>query len=169
VIRLCAQILDVPAAASGAGVLQWSAAMLAHVLRPTDLLARDVRAARSALGLRPPLLGVHVRFGDACSDWSRPAACAPRAEYAAAAREMRRRYGVTRVFVATDDGGAAAALAAALGPDGMEARAPPSRLWGARRGRSAAAGLAGGSGAETLGPNAAERALGISFERFGGL
>ena len=101
--------------------------------------------------------------------FGRPAACAPLAEYAAAAREMRRRYGVTRVFVATDDGGAAAALAAALGPDGMEARAPPSRLWGARRGRSAAAGLAGGSGAETLGPNAAERALGISFERFGGL
>ena len=70
----------------------------------------QVRDARNLVGFRHPVVGMHVRQGDACSDWSRPAPCPPLERYMEAARQMRLRYGVTTIYLATDSGVALASL-----------------------------------------------------------
>jgi hypothetical protein len=97
------QVLEIPddVAARG-GVLWWNALMLKHVIRPNAWLQDQIRAAKHLVGMHHPIIGMHVRQGDACSDWSRPAACPPLSAYVEAAKEMRNLYGVSRIFLATD-------------------------------------------------------------------
>jgi len=68
-------------------------------------MTRHVEAVKQSLGFRHPIIGIHIRHGDSCSD-PRPYTmrrCWPLAEYMAHARRFKERYGVRTVFLATDD------------------------------------------------------------------
>jgi len=73
---------------------------------------------KASLNFQGPVIGVHVRHGDACMHATisqfRPQ-CVEWAAYLERIYEMRDRYGVNKVFLATDDHHVAAA--AALVPD----------------------------------------------------
>jgi len=73
---------------------------------------------KASLNFQAPIIGVHVRHGDACMHATisqfRPQ-CVEWAAYLERIYEMRDRYGVNKVFLATDDHHVAAA--AALVPD----------------------------------------------------
>jgi hypothetical protein len=71
-------------------------------VRPGERLRALVRAAMNDLGWIQPTIGVHVRRGDSCADWSRPSPCLPLADYTKACQDMAERYGARAVFIATD-------------------------------------------------------------------
>jgi len=53
------------------GWFWWTSQLIAHAMRPSPRLSRHVEAALDASGLRAalaasPVIGVHVRHGDAC-------------------------------------------------------------------------------------------------------
>lgn len=73
-----------------------------QVVRPTERLRALVKSAMNDVGWRQPAIGMHVRRGDSCADWSRPAPCVPLANYLRACRDMAAKYGARSVFIATD-------------------------------------------------------------------
>jgi hypothetical protein len=75
-------------------------------------MAGLLRDARNAAGWRHPIVGLHARRGDACHAGT-GRRCLGAAEYLAGLRAMRARYGVSRVWVASDDDGTLAELRAA--------------------------------------------------------
>ncbi len=91
----------VPADFASRGWFFWSSQLLRYVVRPSAGLARDVAAASDRLGLRReleaarrsgrPVIGMHVRHGDACMEEEVVRArrsCSPLAEYVAAAKRV---------------------------------------------------------------------------------
>jgi len=73
-----------------------------QVVLPSERLAMMIREAKNYLGWRSPLIGMHVRRGDSCADWSRPAPCKSLSEYFRECRIMSEMYGTKSVFIATD-------------------------------------------------------------------
>ena len=115
------------------GVFWWRAVLAAWLFRVRPALLApgaplDVAAQQAAQGWARPVVGVHVRVGDSCNKWALHfnASCLPAAAHARAALALVRRYGARTVFVATDDAGVRAALAASLA-----AEAPGVRVVGA--------------------------------------
>ena len=88
------------------GLFWWTSHLLAYVTRPSSDLEAKLRALRLQLNFAPPLLGLHVRHGDACvhaaQSNTRPL-CRPLADYIPAVLKLRRAYGLEAVFLSTDD------------------------------------------------------------------
>lgn len=85
----------------------WWRAQLAHyLLQPGPALQTTLRQVKAALGFTHPVISVHVRHGDACMHASisqfRPK-CVEWEVYLERIYEMRDKYGVSAVFLATDD------------------------------------------------------------------
>lgn len=92
------------------GWFWWSSQLLRELLSPTPPLAKAVAAALQETGLGPalldgPVLGLHVRHGDACLDRERvrmARTCSPLAEYMQHAQPLTRALGIRTVYLATD-------------------------------------------------------------------
>ena len=89
------------------GVLWWRAHLAMWLMQPKPALALRLGRLKSELGWLGPIIGVHVRRGDACfhaatSNYRPP--CAQWEEYAQAALRMAQLYGgVHTVYLSTDD------------------------------------------------------------------
>lgn len=91
------------------GTFWWRAHLAWFVMQPSVSLSASIRQAKASMGWatgRGGVLGVQVRHGDSCIHAKisnfRPE-CAPFGAYRERIVDMVRRYGVTKVFVATDD------------------------------------------------------------------
>jgi hypothetical protein len=77
-------------------------------MRPNAQLAEDIALAKKRLRWgwfkkHTGIIGMHVRRGDACDgDVRKGRTCSPLSVYMAEALEMKRRYGVSAVFLASD-------------------------------------------------------------------
>jgi len=80
---------------------------IAYLLRPNaDLLDElDLEATAQRLGYRHPIIGLHMRGGDGCRYGvrARQFRCRSLQDYLPQLRAMSIKYGVTRVFLATDE------------------------------------------------------------------
>jgi|AntAceMinimDraft_11_1070367.scaffolds.fasta_scaffold48389_1 hypothetical protein len=107
--RLCndlSQFKMLPSGAFGKKGLFWlRSAMVMHVMRLTKetqaLLALDQLKER--IGFKGPIIGVHVRHGDACHTTLRKGMCKGIGVYLPHLRTLSEKYGTRRVYIATDD------------------------------------------------------------------
>ena len=74
--------------------------VLSFLTTPNAALAAKLASARTALGLTPPVLSLHVRKGDACGDRGE---CRGLAEYMPSVHRMIDSYGFKTVFLSTPD------------------------------------------------------------------
>mmetsp|Transcript_35000 Transcript_35000/g.99196 ORF Transcript_35000/g.99196 Transcript_35000/m.99196 type:complete len:599 (-) Transcript_35000:199-1995(-) len=87
------------------GLFWWRTAMAAHLLRVNQDTSRALALVelKRRIGFRHPIVGVHVRHGDACHTTLRKGRCKGLETYLPEIRLMARRYNTTRVYLATDD------------------------------------------------------------------
>jgi hypothetical protein len=92
----------------------WRAQVGRLLVRPRPSLLAVLQLVKASLGFEGPVIGVHVRHGDACMHASisrfRPK-CVDWAAYLERIYDMSARYGVRKVFLATDDDEVAASAA----------------------------------------------------------
>ena len=96
---------SIPKKFKGQGLFWWrtaTVAALVRVNRETEALLR-LEAVKRKIGFVSPIIGVHVRHGDACHTTARKGRCRGLATYLPELRAMRDRYQTRRVFLATDD------------------------------------------------------------------
>ena len=84
----------------------WYRAMFVRFM--TELSDRTQRAIglerlKRKIGYRHPIIGLHVRHTDSCHTTKRAGRCKPFSAYLREVALMRKLYGITRVFIATDD------------------------------------------------------------------
>ena len=87
------------------GLFWWRTATVAALVkmnRDTDALLR-LEEVKRKIGFVSPIIGVHVRHGDACHTTARKGRCKGLASYLPELRSLRDRYQTRRVFLATDD------------------------------------------------------------------
>uniref|UniRef100_A0A061RIC3 Alpha-( )-fucosyltransferase n=1 Tax=Tetraselmis sp. GSL018 TaxID=582737 RepID=A0A061RIC3_9CHLO len=89
------------------GLFWWRSAMAAFLVRANADTARSLQLEdlKRRIGFVRPIIGVHVRHGDACHTTIRKGRCKGLAAYIPEIRLMSERYNTTRVFLATDDAG----------------------------------------------------------------
>ena len=90
---------------AGMGLLAYRAVMAAYLARPNAPTASmlDIDGLKRRLGFASPMIGLHVRHGDACHTTDRKGRCGGLEAYMPALRTLAARYGTRRVFVSTDD------------------------------------------------------------------
>lgn len=88
------------------GLLWWRSHILSFLMNPNTVLQRRVRHVKNLIGYTHPIIGLHIRHGDACTHASlsnyRPG-CKSVADYFAEVVKMGEKYDVSKVFLATDD------------------------------------------------------------------
>lgn len=103
------------------GAFWWHAELLAYVARPSSLLTRHVERVRMRLAARwrenalalhgddetGLVIGLHVRHGEVCSaaaasSTMRHRRCDDLGSYVEELHQLQKRYGIRRVFIATD-------------------------------------------------------------------
>jgi hypothetical protein len=93
------------------GAFWWRSHLAWFLIQPSASLSASIRLVKASIGWSHAggaggVLGVHVRHGDACMHAQisnfRPE-CVPFSAYVERIKEMRRMYGVNKVFLATDD------------------------------------------------------------------
>lgn len=80
------------------GALWWLSSVHSLLLRPNTVLLGVLRKARAVAGLWGPYVGMHIRRGDMCVARD----CKNTLDYFQAAVRICRRYGMNKVFVASD-------------------------------------------------------------------
>ena len=127
-----------PEYALSRGHFWFKSQLLAHLLRPNELLERLVQrrlVQMGALGLGSglgssltrPVLALHIRGGDACTkaeEREKARRCDTLLAYLPAVETMIRRYGFRSIFLATDDAAIAAAAAASAPVAGVRIHGP---------------------------------------------
>merc|ERR1712137_571553 len=80
-------------------------AALSYLLRLNSRTIQELglSALKKKIGFTHPIIGLHVRHGDACHTSERAGNCFGLKVYLPAIRAMSRRYNISKVFVATDD------------------------------------------------------------------
>jgi len=102
--------LEAQGAVHPRGWFWWTTALVAYTMRPSDELARQLEMAMSSTGLAAalasaaPVVGLHVRHGDACQqDGERTRRrCEPLKRYVAAIERLTDGLNATTVYLATD-------------------------------------------------------------------
>mmetsp|Transcript_7633 Transcript_7633/g.25898 ORF Transcript_7633/g.25898 Transcript_7633/m.25898 type:complete len:542 (-) Transcript_7633:985-2610(-) len=95
--------------ASGGGIFFFISQLSRFLMTPNRNLEALLRRVKRRIRYQHPIIGLHVRHGDSCPKWEDKhshlpgAKCEKLERYVEEIREMKRRYGVTRVFVCTDD------------------------------------------------------------------
>ena len=88
------------------GVLWWRAQVLSFLMEPNAALRRRLRHVKNLIGYSHPIIGLHIRHGDACTHASlsnyRPG-CKSVDDYLEMVAQVGAKYDVTKVFLATDD------------------------------------------------------------------
>jgi len=92
----------VPAKFRSRGIFWWQSMVAYHLLKLNQRTAQewDVAGVKADLQYEHPVLGIHIRRGDACYNNGRQ--CFPLARYFEEALLFQQRYGVSNVFIATD-------------------------------------------------------------------
>jgi hypothetical protein len=88
------------------GSFWWRAQLLTYFWKPNEEAKAFIDNIRQKIGFPPPeekVLGIHVRGGDACFDPNSPRKCWKFSDYMKEANEFRRLYGVTTIYLATDN------------------------------------------------------------------
>eukprot|EP01103_Thecamoeba_quadrilineata_P005781 TRINITY_DN15538_c0_g1_i1.p1 TRINITY_DN15538_c0_g1~~TRINITY_DN15538_c0_g1_i1.p1 ORF type:complete len:413 (-),score=62.48 TRINITY_DN15538_c0_g1_i1:88-1326(-) len=84
------------------GSFWWKSNILAHYLQPNKKVEDLLIHIKKKLGWEHPIIGMHIRHGERCTDESLPA-CVPVQKYFEGASLIKKKYGVDRIFLATDD------------------------------------------------------------------
>ncbi|EKX42699.1 hypothetical protein GUITHDRAFT_111371 [Guillardia theta CCMP2712] len=93
------------------GKLWWRSHLVQQLLQPSSFLQLLLRRIKNSLGIVEPYISVHVRMGDSCTHTARFAnvenppvkeGCVSVDRYLLAARQLSSRYGLRRVYLATD-------------------------------------------------------------------
>mmetsp|Transcript_26367 Transcript_26367/g.51108 ORF Transcript_26367/g.51108 Transcript_26367/m.51108 type:complete len:479 (-) Transcript_26367:44-1480(-) len=84
-----------------------TAEIMAYLFEPTDGVLQQVRTRTVELGFPRdrPVIGLHVRLGDACSDNMAPERklmCEPLVDYMPLVNDIAERYGIKDVYLTTD-------------------------------------------------------------------
>jgi hypothetical protein len=112
----------VPAAFRKHGLYFWRAMTTGYVMRlsaevEAALLAQvDALRAEMGWGADDRVIGLHVRHGDSCRTNIRRNKCVALERHVAEVRTVAALYGISKVFVATDDAGVVGRLRRELGP-----------------------------------------------------
>jgi hypothetical protein len=87
------------------GVFWWRAALAAylHKLNAATEKEIDLERIKRDIGYEHPIIGVHVRHGDACHTTTRAGHCKGLEAYMPSIKTLAERYNTTRVYLATDD------------------------------------------------------------------
>ena len=88
------------------GLFFFRSAIVARMMRLNQKTVEELnlRAVKESIGFKHPIIGVHVRRGDACHTTGRKNRCRSFEEmYLPHIRTLSEKYGVNRVFLATDD------------------------------------------------------------------
>jgi hypothetical protein len=104
---------EAPALSSSSSTLQYNkglfffrSAIVAHMMRlnKKTIEELDLQRVKESIGFKHPIIGVHVRRGDACHTTGRKNRCRSfENTYLPHIRTLSEKYGVNRVFLATDD------------------------------------------------------------------
>jgi hypothetical protein len=109
-----------PADYAHQGTLWYRSLIMHYLLQPNADLEANIRYNRNALQITHPIIGMHIRAGDACAHAAtstiRPE-CRPISRYIEELQLMARKYKVKRVFLACDDAEAAEAVKTQSGLD----------------------------------------------------
>jgi len=84
----------------------WYRSMIAGFLwRLRPEVSGRIEAAKVSMGYKRPIMAIHVRHGDACSGRQKGSVrkCYALEQYMVHARAFREKYGIRRIFLATDD------------------------------------------------------------------
>uniref|UniRef100_A0A7S0EW27 EGF-like domain-containing protein n=1 Tax=Hanusia phi TaxID=3032 RepID=A0A7S0EW27_9CRYP len=93
------------------GKLWWRAQLVQQLLQPSSFLQALLRRIRNSLGIVEPYMSVHVRMGDSCTHTARYAnvanppeeeGCVEIDRYLLAVQHFSSRYGIRRIYLATD-------------------------------------------------------------------
>jgi len=95
----------IPERYAARGNFWWRSAMLAYLVRLNHYtqVRLGLESLKTQIGYQHPIIGVHVRHGDACHTTTRKGTCKGLASYLPRIRGMAERYNTTRVYLATDD------------------------------------------------------------------
>ena len=88
------------------GLFFFRSAIVAHMMRlnKKTIEELDLQRVKENIGFKHPIIGVHVRRGDACHTTGRKNRCRSfENTYLPHIRTLSEKYGVNRVFLATDD------------------------------------------------------------------
>ena len=88
------------------GLFFFRSAIVARMMRLNQKTVEELNlhAVKESIGFKHPIIGVHVRRGDACHTTGRKNRCRSFEEmYLPHIRTLSEKYGVNRVFLATDD------------------------------------------------------------------
>ena len=90
---------------AGMGLLHFRSAVVSHLVKlnnsTRELLGLEELKAK--IGFEHPIIGVHIRHGDACHTTDRKGRCKGLSFYVPEIRTLAARYKTNRVFIATDD------------------------------------------------------------------
>ncbi|KAK3265243.1 hypothetical protein CYMTET_26058, partial [Cymbomonas tetramitiformis] len=87
------------------GNFWWRSAMLRYVFQLNEGTMKSIalEKLKVKIGFKHPIIGLHVRHGDACHTTTRRGTCAGLKKYLPHLRTMATRYKTKRVYLATDD------------------------------------------------------------------
>ena len=90
---------------SGMGLLHFRSAVVSQLVRVNNATAGllNLEKLKADIGFRHPIIGVHIRHGDACHTTDRKGRCKGLAHYLPEIRTLAERYKTNRVYIATDD------------------------------------------------------------------
>jgi len=97
--------LHVPHPFESRGVFWWRLATVAYVasINEKTMEAIALSSVKARLNYTHPIIGMHVRRGDSCHTTSRRGKCASIEEHVSHAQQLSERYGISKVFLASDD------------------------------------------------------------------
>eukprot|EP00241_Pyramimonas_parkeae_P018051 CAMPEP_0114292300 /NCGR_PEP_ID=MMETSP0059-20121206/8984_1 /TAXON_ID=36894 /ORGANISM="Pyramimonas parkeae, Strain CCMP726" /LENGTH=363 /DNA_ID=CAMNT_0001413931 /DNA_START=36 /DNA_END=1124 /DNA_ORIENTATION=- len=95
----------IPEKYSKQGNFWWRSAMLSYLMRLSDATEEwlSLEQLKADIGFKHPIIGVHVRHGDACHTTTRKGTCSGLSTYMQDIEAMSERYNTTRVYLSTDD------------------------------------------------------------------
>jgi len=88
------------------GMFWFRSAIVSHMMRLNAHTEKrlNLNSIKQKIGFKKPLIGVHIRRGDACHTTGRKNRCRSFEEqYLPHIKTLSEKYGITRVFLATDD------------------------------------------------------------------
>lgn len=91
--------------ATGMGLLHFRSAVVSHLVQINNVTREilDLDKIKREIVFQHPIIGVHIRHGDACHTTDRKGRCKGLSYYLPEIRTLAQRYNTSRVFVATDD------------------------------------------------------------------
>ncbi|QDZ19928.1 hypothetical protein HOP50_03g24460 [Chloropicon primus] len=90
---------------AGMGLLHFRSAIVSQLVQINNVTEEilNLDKLKADMGFQHPIIGVHIRHGDACHTTDRKGRCKGLSYYIPEIRTLAERYNTTRVFISTDD------------------------------------------------------------------